>query len=142
MIMHRLVWVVLGLVIAQGARSSAEMVHDLSLEDSVNAFGYLSYWDYGYYAQTYFGQPGISTGYGMGGYGDSANAQGLQVCNPWLVDQSKCTTKNPDAGQEEWRFVKDMGWVKLSKYSAARKDWWDYKRTLGWPFHTTYGIMY
>lgn len=76
---------------------------------------------------------GYSTLYGMGGYGDPlyTNTK-LSVCNS-RVNRDNCTTYDPDEGLDEWRFVKDLGWRKFSRYGAARKDWWDYKRSTGWP---------
>jgi hypothetical protein len=85
----------------------------------------------------------LGTGYGTGGYGDPTtySSAKLQVCDSRAVDQSNCSAKDPDAGKRQWRYVRNMGWVQMTNPGAARKDWLDYRRVLGWPFHATYGKL-
>ena len=75
---------------------------------------------------------GLGTGYGMGGYGD-ASLGTIQACTEHTVDRSNCSN-DPGSGPLEWRFIKNLGWRKFTPYGAATKDWWDYKKTIGWPF--------
>lgn len=111
---------------------------------------YLYGQNYGFYDQGYgqfmnYGDNpayGLGTGYGSGGYGDALNANfNLKACSSSSQNENNCTSEEPDAGEYEWRFIKNLGWRKFSKYGAARKDWWDYKKNLGWPFHPTYGRL-
>lgn len=112
---------------------------ELVLDEAVDLFGYYGGFNYGYGG---YGAAGLGVGYGMGGYGDANNANfSLKVCAAKAVDSKNCTADNPDTGELEWRFIKNLGWRKFTKYGAARKDWWDYKKTLGWPFHSTYGTL-
>jgi hypothetical protein len=91
--------------------------------------------DYNNYNQPFYGANASS-------YNQSHNySANSMICNPSTVDYSKCLETDPDGGQLEWRFIRNLGWRKFTKYGAARKDWWDYKKTLGWPFHPTYGLL-
>jgi hypothetical protein len=87
---------------------------------------------------TYFGsfhRNDALTGYGTGGYGDPLTANFNQnVCRSGETDGKNCTARDPDLGIAQWRFIRNIGWRKFSAYGVARKDWWEYKRTLGWPF--------
>lgn len=75
------------------------------------------------------------TGYGTGGYGDPMIANfPLKACTTRTVDQTNCTLNYPDS-DFEWRYINNLGWRKFSGSGAARKDWWDFKHTLNWPFH-------
>jgi hypothetical protein len=67
-------------------------------------------------------------GYGTGGYGDPPSVNFPQkVCTTRSVDQSNCTPDYPGQGQYEWRFIRSLGWRKMSLFGAAEKDWWDYQ---------------
>ena len=89
-------------------------------------------------ANNYFGgyhRNDALTGYGTGGYGDPLTVDFNQnVCKPGEKEGPNCTARDPDLGIAQWRFVRNIGWRKFTAYGAARKDWWEYKRTLGWPF--------
>lgn len=120
----------LALGIVAGLSSCADVDADLNLADSTNSF---SYFPQGVTGRIGYG---LRTGYGMGGYGD-ANRPGsnFTVCSNRAVDRRNCTAESPNNGPLQWRFIKNVGWRKFSPYDAARKDWWDYKKTLYWPFN-------
>lgn len=86
----------------------------------------------------YFGRYSSSPhyiGYGSGGYGDPLTADfNLNVCRHPQKTGPTCTAEDPDLSIYQWRFVRNIGWRKFSRYGAARKDWWEYKRQQGWPF--------
>lgn len=95
-----------------------------SLANLGSGFGY-----YGYEPFT-----GGSIRYGDGGYGDSQYVH----FNPNVCvsnGQQNCTAVDPDAYRLEWKFIPNIGWRKMAPYSAARKDWWDYKRSVPLPFN-------
>jgi hypothetical protein len=78
----------------------------------------------------------------MGGYGDPPSQSfNLRVCGQGERDGANCTASNPDANYQEWRFVPNLGWSKFSRYGAARMDWWNFKKTIRWPFgrYQTFG---
>ncbi len=75
------------------------------------------------------------TGYGTGGYGDITRADfNPNVCGAGDRDGVNCTAYDPDLAIAEWRFIRNIGWRKFTAYGAARKDWWDFKKTQRWPF--------
>lgn len=114
---------------------------ELTLDQAGDLFGYYGGFNYGYGGYGAAHNQGLGARYGMGGYGDAATANNsLKVCTASDLSRN-CYADNPDAGELEWRFIKNLGWRKFTKYGAARKDWWDYKKTLGWPFHSTYGTL-
>lgn len=101
---------------------------NLETEDSYGSYGFGN----GFYGHGGYGL----TGYGSGGYGDPTVAPfNLRVCTSRTVDQSKCTNDYPETEPLEWRFIKNIGWRKFTPYGAARKDWSDFKKTIGWPFN-------
>jgi hypothetical protein len=115
---------------------------DINLDDIVD--GVVSnnaYWGEGRHRSIGPYRNFLGTGYGRGGYGDPLYTNvNLNVCQSDTVDLSKCTPNDPDAGQYQWRFITNIGWRKFAPYGAARKDWWDYKRTIGWPFNGYTGL--
>lgn len=88
--------------------------------------------DYNY--QSFMPYGGQSVRFGAGGYGDPNYINfSPAVCQG--MNQQNCTANDPDAGSLQWRFVKNIGYRKMDNYGAARKDWWDYKRSVPLPFN-------
>jgi hypothetical protein len=109
----------------------AEEADELNLDEAIDAVVANS--SLNYFGRYYRNQP--LTGYGTGGYGDPRFANfSLNVCGAGEVDGPNCSS-NPDGGNTNWRFIRGIGWRKFSDFDAARKDWWDYKKTIGWPFN-------
>lgn len=121
-------------IFLMGATSYSEEVdQQLQLDEASDAV-------YNYFGRFDSNEP--LTGYGTGGYGDATTADfNLRVCSSKEETGINCTADDPDAGYMEWRFIKHLGWRKFSRYGTARKDWWDYKKTLRWPFgrYQTFG---
>lgn len=100
-----------------------------------NSVGYgatdaLSFGQYGHYGDGsgFVKRPNF-TGYGSGGYGDPATYNRTQYCNGRQMDQSKCMSAYPDSKVSQWRFIKSLGWRKMTNLDAARFDWWNFKGT-------------
>lgn len=96
---------------------------------SLISFSVLSYYGGGYYG-------GFNSG--LNGWGAGFNAHDYRYGNKDLVDfnlnvcrgdeQENCTADYPH-DELVWRFVNGLGWRKMSRFGAARKDWWDYSKT-------------
>lgn len=83
---------------------------------------------------TYQPLSGMSVRYGDGGFGDP-NFPSFNPRACTQKGQKDCTDGNPDRTEQNWRFIKDIGWRKMDNYGAARKDWWDYKSSVPLPFN-------
>jgi hypothetical protein len=80
--------------------------------------------------------PGIN--YGLGGYGDPLHANFSTLVCPLDAVDTWCTPGNPDENMLFWRFIENIGWRKFTPYGAARKDWWEFKAILGYPFFNSF----
>jgi hypothetical protein len=155
------------LVIMAASLAHAYDSEALVLDEAFNSFGQHGYFNQGRSLGTPYGRTGYQSGYrgfgygwagnfqddygygygfgtsyGQGGFGDASNiSPNKKICTASMVDQSTCTADYPDASEQEWRFIKGIGWRKFTKYGAARKDWWDYKKTFDRPFLTTYSTL-
>lgn len=99
-----------------------------------SAYGPRGYGYGGYGFGQYQPNSGMSVRFNDGGYGDRNYANfNLNACTH--SKQQNCTAEEPNAGEYEWRFLRDIGWRKMATYDAARKDWWDYKRSVPLPFN-------
>lgn len=96
--------------------------------------GYAQGGEYGRGLDTYRPNQGLSIRYGDGGFGDKNVANfNLKACV--YANQKDCTAQPPGTGEYEWRYIDKIGWRKMETYGAARKDWWDFKKSVPLPFN-------